>query len=115
MRSHLATAKYVPEKETCLFADVMDDFSMSEDFGTLEQFCTKCYDQSLRNIIRDCRVEWVSHVKHSLYKGTRDMYAYISREEKEFLNITIAKASGFNNDLDAYLSSQREVWAGYWI
>ena len=112
---HLNTKDHIPTTDKELLTDVLDDFEITGDIGTFQQLCLRFFHAVLKNASHEAGAKCRAYVKHGLKRGTGDMLKYISQEEREYLNIPLTKASGFNNDLHHFLNVQRETWTKLWI
>ena len=83
-------------------------------FDTVQSFCKRCQAYHMNKEIGEACNERNQFVKHELYSGGGKLFGYISKDEKEYLNITMDKADGYFNELQPFLNEQRQVWAQWW-
>ena len=68
----------------------------------------------LRQFINIQAGEWNKFVVQQLAQGGGKLFAYISREDKAFLNIDISRAGSGCSQPSEFLAQQSHEWAKYW-
>ena len=60
------------------------------------------------------RESWEAHVKTQAAKGGGSLFKYISRFDKQFLNVDWSITKGNNESPTLFLADQKQKWEAFW-
>ncbi len=92
----------MPDDDFELYRDVLDDFETHGDFTSMARICRKFRDYHLANMSNESFMEW-KIVRADMANHAQHLFKYVSRQDKDFLDVDLAQVQGYMNVTSDFL------------
>ena len=65
-------------------------------------------------VIKKARQGWVDHVRKQLASRGGSLFKFISKQDKQFLNVDVGSKGGTSRDPSVFLDQQQAMWTKFW-
>ena len=72
------------------------------------------FSTSVDAVVKQVRQGWIDFVRKELASKSSSLFKYISKQDKQFLNVNFAAAGGADRNPTKFLAEQSANWAGFW-
>ena len=69
---------------------------------------------AISNLVAESQKGWKAFVKEQLAKGGGELFKYVTKESKEFLNVSLEDLPGTSLDPNRLLNTEFDQWAKFW-